>query len=337
MKSTTTLGSGDKAITVGKIGHGLMMMTWKPTPVPDEVCFEAIKASLDSVPPGTKMVLNSGEFYGINPREANLELIARFLRNIQNMPIKRSSLELQTSNYSSQTLQNLKRSVDRILEKLRGTKRLDLFEPARVDKDCAIEDTIRILSGFVAEGKFDYIGLSECKASTLKRANAIHPIAAVEIEVSPWSYEDQVKEVIAASQEVGAIVCAYSPLGRGFLSGRFKSLQDLEDGDIRRHSARFQEENMKHNQAIVDGVKSLAEKKGITPAQLCITWVSALGPHVVPIPGSSNKERTDENMAAADIPISTADVQEVQKILDEHPVKGGRYGPGSDEVYHLWG
>ncbi|EJD07505.1 aldo/keto reductase [Fomitiporia mediterranea MF3/22] len=341
MKSTTTLGSGDKAITVGKIGHGLMMMTWKPTPVPDDECFEAIKASLDSVPLGTKMVLNSGEFYGISPREANLELIARFFEKYPEyadkafLSVKGGSKAESLQPDSSPA--NLKRSVDCILEKLRGTKRLDLFEPARVDKDYAIEDTIRVLSGFVAEGKFDYIGLSECKASTLRRANAIHPIAAVEIEVSPWSYDDQVKEVIAASQEVGAIVCAYSPLGRGFLTGTIKSIQDFEDGDFRKHLQRFQEENMKHNQAIVDGVKSLAEKKGITPAQLCIAWVSALGPHVVPIPGSSNEKRTKENNAAADIPMSAADVQEVQKILDEHPVKGGRYGPGSDEVYHLWG
>ncbi|KAL5497838.1 hypothetical protein ACEPAH_2769 [Sanghuangporus vaninii] len=341
MKATAKLGFDDKTVTIGKVGHGLMMMTWTPTPISDEEAFEAIKTSLDSVPPGTKMILNSGEFYGMNPREANLELLARFFEKYPSYAdkaflsvkggTKADSLEPDSSP------NNLKRSVDCILAKLRGTKKLDLFECARVDRKYPIEEIIKVLSEFVAEGKFNYIGMSECKATTVRRANAIHPIAAVEIEVSPWSYDDPVKEVLATCEELGIIVCAYAPLGRGFLSGKYKSANDLEDGDFRKHLARFQEENFKHNMTIVESIQGIAAKKGVTPAQLCIAWVCALGPHVVPIPGSSKKQRTEENCAAADVDISQADIEAVKKVLEEHPVRGGRYGPGGDETYHLWG
>ncbi|KAL5514680.1 hypothetical protein ACEPAG_1996 [Sanghuangporus baumii] len=341
MKATTKLGFGDKTVTVGKVGHGLMMMTWIPTPASDEEAFEAIKTSLDSVPLGAKMILNSSEFYGVNPREANLELVARFFEKYPSYAdkaflsvkggTKAESLEPDSSP------ENLKRSVDCILAKLRGIKKIDLFECARVDHNYPIEETIKVLSGFVAEGKFDYIGMSECKAATIKRANVIHPIAVVEIEVSPWSYDDLVKEVLDTCGELGIIVCAYSPLGRGFLSGKYKSTNDLEDGDFRKYLARFQEENFKHNMAIVESIQGIAAKKDVTPAQLCIAWICALGPHVVPIPGSSKKQRTEENCAAADVVLNQADIEAVKKVLEEHPVQGGRYGPGGDEAYHLWG
>ncbi|KAL5524939.1 hypothetical protein ACEPAF_8808 [Sanghuangporus sanghuang] len=341
MKATAKLASGDKSITVGKVGHGLMYMTWIPTPVSDEEAFEAIKTSLDSVPPGTKMVLNSGEFYGSNPCEANLELLARFFEKYPNYAEKaflsvKGGIDMERRAPDSSP-ENLKRSVDNILAKLRGTKKLDLFECARVDKNYPIEDTIKALSGFVAEGKFDYIGLSESKASTVRRANAVHPIAGVEIEVSPWSYDGPVKEVISTCEELGIIVFAYSPLGRGFLSGKYKSTQDLEDGDMRKHLVRFEQDNFKHNAGIIEGVQAIAKQKGVTPAQLCIAWVSALGPHVVPIPGSSRKQRTEENCGAADMELSSTDVDAVKKLLDDHPVQGGRYGPGGDEAWHLWG
>ncbi|KAL5524941.1 hypothetical protein ACEPAF_8810 [Sanghuangporus sanghuang] len=343
MKATAKFALGDKAVTIGKVGHGLMYMTAVPKPVSDEEAFEAIKTSLDSVPPGTKMVLNSGEFYGSNPREASLELLARFFEKHPNyaekafLSVKGGSTFRDVFPGPDSSPENLKRSVDNILAKLRGTKKLDLFECARVDKNYPIEDTIKILSGFVAEGKFDYIGLSESKASTVRRANAVHPIAGVEIEVSPWSYDGPVKEVISTCEELGIIVFAYSPLGRGFLSGKYKSTQDLEDGDMRVFFARVQEDNFKHNAAIIEGVQAIAKQKGITPAQLCIAWVSALGPHVVPIPGSSKKQRTEENCAAADVELSSTDVDAVKKLLDDHPVQGGRYGPGGDEAWHLWG
>lgn len=218
----------------------------------------------------------------------------------------------------------MKRSVDNILAKLRGTKSLDLFQCARVPENVSVEEQIKTLSGFVAEGKIGCIGMSECKAETLRRGNAVHPIAMVEIEVSPWSHDSLIKDVIATSKELGIIVAAYSPLGRGFLAGKFKSTSELEEGDMRFRMERFQGENLKHNLAIADGLTAIAQAKGITPAQLCLAWVCSLGSHVVPIPGSSHKDRTLENIAAGKINLDAEDIKAIDKILNDNPVKGGR-------------
>ncbi|KAI5122055.1 hypothetical protein M0805_006039 [Coniferiporia weirii] len=341
MTNTTTLGSGSTKVNIGKVGHGLMMMTWTPSPVSDEQAFESIKASLDSVPAGCKMTINSGEFYGVNPKEANLELVSRFFEKYPDYTDKaflsvKGGINLQLFKPDGSP-EGLKRSVDNILAKLRGKKKLDLFECARVDHEVPLEETIKTLSGFVAEGKFDYIGVSECKAETLRRANAVHPIAAIEIEVSPWSHEEKVKEVIATSKELGVIVYAYSPLGRGFLAGKFKNLSELEEGDMRKRMQRFQEEQLKSNMAIVDGLTAIAEKKGVTAAQLCIAWVCSLGAHVVPIPGSSHKKRTLENVAGGEIVLTHEELAAINKVLEDNPVQGGRYSAGSDEQNHLWG
>ncbi|KAI5122111.1 hypothetical protein M0805_002233 [Coniferiporia weirii] len=341
MTNTTTLVSGSTKVGIGKVGHGLMFMTARSIPVSDEQAFESIKASLDSVPAGSKMTINSGEFYGFNPREANLELVSRFFEKYPEYTDKaflsvKGGFNMQVFK-PDVSLEGLKRSVDNILAKLRGKKKLDLFEPARVDRNVPVEETIKILSGFVAEGKFDYIGLSECKAETLRRAHAVHPIAAVEIEVSPWSYEEKTKEVITTSKELGVLVFAYSPLGRGFLAGKFKDPSELEEGDRRKTMQRFQGEYLKSNTAIVDGLTAIAEKKGVTVAQLCIAWVCSLGTHVVPIPGSSSKERTLENIVGGEIELTSEEVAAINKVLEDNPVQGGRYFAGSDEQNHLWG
>ncbi|ETW74634.1 hypothetical protein HETIRDRAFT_331884 [Heterobasidion irregulare TC 32-1] len=363
MAQTTVRLSSD--VVVLKTGHGLMMMTWKPTPVSDGEAFEAIKAGLDSLPSGVKMLINSGEFYGIDPPTANLELIARFF---EKYPTYTDKVFLSVKGASKIpevgidcSPENLERSVNRILDKLRGTKKLDLFECARVDPNYAIEDTIKVLSSFITKGKFDYIGLSECRAETVQRASAIAPISAVEIEVSPWSYTQETIDVIAMCK--GLSIC--SPLGRGFLTGKIRrpddfegalrsrqeehndctiipcvgrisrascypssrnkkrTLENLKGGDIKL-SAEDLEENMKHNFAIVDGLKAIADKKGITTAQLRITWVSSLGPHVFPLPGSS-KKCTLENLNGGDIELSSVELREINQVLETHTVKGGRY------------
>ncbi|EIW60012.1 aldo/keto reductase [Trametes versicolor FP-101664 SS1] len=341
---TVKLGGTASDITVGKVAHGLMMMTWRDpsVPLPDEEAFEAIKAGVDIMPPGVKMFLNSGEFYGPNCSTANLELLARFFDKYPEyaertfLSVKGGSKEGQLVPDSSP--ENLRRSVDKINEVLRGTKRLDLFESARVAANVPLEDAIKTLAQLKSEGKFDHIGMSECSAASLRKANAVHPIATVEIEISLWSYEEETKKVIATAQELGIAVVGYSPLGRGFLTGTIKSPNDLPAADMRRHFSRFQEENFKHNMAIVDGIKAIAEKKNITPAQLSIAWVAALGPHVIPLPGSSNKKRNLENLAAGDVELTPAELAEIDDILAKHTVKGGRYNDAVDpKMLHLWG
>ncbi|OJT14576.1 Pyridoxal reductase [Trametes pubescens] len=341
---TVKLGGTASDITVGRVAHGLMMMTWRDPsiPLPDEEAFEAIKAGVDIMPPGVKMFLNSGEFYGPNCSAANLELLARFFDKYPEyaertfLSVKGGSKEGQLVPDSSP--ENLRRSVDKINEVLCGTKRLDLFESARVAPNVPLEDAIKTLAQLKSEGKFDHIGMSECSAASLRRANAVHPIATVEIEVSLWSYEEETKKVIATAQELGIAVVGYSPLGRGFLTGTIKSPNDLPAADMRRHFSRFQEENFKHNMAIVDGIKTIAERKNITPAQLSIAWVAALGPHVIPLPGSSNKKRNLENLAAGDVELTQAELAEIDDILAKHTIKGGRYNDAVDpKMLHLWG
>ncbi|KAG1905976.1 NADP-dependent oxidoreductase domain-containing protein [Suillus fuscotomentosus] len=340
IRATTSLGGTASNVTIGKVAHGLMMMTWTPEPVPDEQCFEAIKAGVDALPPGTKMFLNGGEFYGHNLSTANLEMIARFFEKYPDY-VDKTFLSIKGGiKPGGQALPdgspaNLRRSVELVNEKLRGTKRLDLFQSARVDPNVSLEESIRTLVELKNEGKLDHIGMSECSADTLRRGNAVHPIAAVEIEVSPWEYGEEAKKVIATAEELGIAVIAYSPLGRGFLTGQIKRPEDIPEGDFRRLLPRFQEDNFKHNFAIVDALTAIARSKNVTSAQLSIAWVASLAKHVIPLPGSSHAKRTRENCAAGDIELSTEDIAEINGVISAADVKGDRYDHGHKAF--LWG
>lgn len=339
--NTAKLGGGASDVVVAKVAHGLMMMTWTPTPVSDEEAFAAIKAGVDSLPPGAKLILNSAEFYGHGLSTANLELVARFFEKYPDyadrtfLSVKGGMLPGRIVSDGSR--ENLRRSVDAILKALRGTKRLDLFEPARRDSNYEIEQYAESLNEMVKEGKFDHIGLSEVSAETIRRAHKVMPVAAVEIEVSLQAYEQQTKDVIATCKELSIAVIAYSPLGRGLLTGHIKSRLDLDEGDFRRSLSRFQDENIGHNLQLVDSLASIATRKGITLAQLCIAWVGALGDHVIALPGSSNAKRTLENLVAGDVELSAEDLAEIAQLLEKYPRKGGRYRDGiSDKQMHLW-
>ncbi|KAG2158383.1 NADP-dependent oxidoreductase domain-containing protein [Suillus bovinus] len=358
IRATTSLGGTASNVIVGKVAHGLMTMTNAPKPVPDEQCFEAIKAGVDALPPGTKMFLNGGEFYGHNFSTTNLEMIARFFEQYPDY-VDKTFLSIKGGLKPGERLPdgspaNLRRSVELINEKLRGTKRLDLFQSARVDPNVSLEESIRTLVELKQEGKLDHIGMSECSAETLRRGNAVHPIAAVEIEVSPWEYGEEAKKgtssdiifcnfcwsssssiwsVIATAEELNIAVIAYSPLGHGFLTGQIKRLEDIPEGDFRRSLPRFQEDNFKHNFAIVDALTAIARSKNVTSAQLSIAWVVSLGKHVIPLPGSSHAERTRENCAAGDIELSTEDITEINSVINAADVKGDRY---AHQAY-LWG
>ncbi|KAG6379391.1 NADP-dependent oxidoreductase domain-containing protein [Boletus reticuloceps] len=366
-RTTTNLGGTASNVVVGKVAHGLMMMThvsrpiplacltgvpfrWTPDPVPDEQCFEAIKSGIDALPPGAKMFLNGGEFYGHNMATTNLEMIARFLEKYPEY-VDRTFLSIKAMLIVSSP-ENLTRSVNLVNEKLRGTKRLDLYQCARVDPNTPVEVSIAALAKLKSEGKLDHIGMSECGAETLRRGHKVHPISVVEIEVSPFSYEPQTRDgvlgcfalpcdyshtivlVIAAAKELGVAVAAYSPLGRGFLTGQIKRPEDIPEGDIRRHLPRFQDDNLRHNFAIVDTLTELAKKKDITPGQLSIAWVGSLGPHVIPLPGSSHAKRTLENCAGGDVVFTETELQEINDVIEKADVKGSRYP--EQHAKYLW-
>jgi aryl-alcohol dehydrogenase-like predicted oxidoreductase len=196
---------------------------------------------------------------------------------------------------------------------------IDLYYQHRVDPDTPIEDTVGAMAELVEQGKIRHIGLSEASAETIRRAHAVHPVTAVQTEYSLWT-RDVEQEILPTLNELGIALVAYSPLGRGFLSGRFTSPDELDEGDFRRYGPRFTGENLNQNLKLAERVKELAAEKGITPGQLALAWVLHRGEHIVPIPGTKRVSYLEENLAAADIDLSE---EEVERIAQEVPAAAG--------------
>jgi aryl-alcohol dehydrogenase-like predicted oxidoreductase len=198
---------------------------------------------------------------------------------------------------------------------------IDLYYQHRVDGDTPIEETVAAMKALVEEGKVRYLGLSEAAPETIRRAHAVHPITALQSEYSLWT-RDPEDAVLPTVRELGIGFVAYSPLGRGFLSGRIGSLDDLDPDDFRRRHPRFQPGNFERNLALVDRVGELADEKGLTPSQVALAWVHSRGGDVVPIPGTKRREYLEQNVAAADLEL-TAD--ELQRLEEVFPTAGDRY------------
>ncbi|KAL7282015.1 hypothetical protein ACG7TL_003482 [Trametes sanguinea] len=306
-------------------------------PIPDEQAFDTIKSGIDLLPPGAKMMLNSSEFYGPNWDIANIELLARFYEKYPEYVDKTFlSGAAKSFGLTSSKPEDLRRSVDICIKALRGTKKIDLFEPARIDRDVSIEDTMHALVEMVREGKFDHIGLSECSAATLRRGYAVYPISVVEIEISPMVYEEETKRVIAACAELDVAIAAYSPLGGGLTTGMIKDPMQTTGHWIKSLNV-SQPENWEYNRRFVEAFAGYAAKKGCTPAQLSIAWVAALGEKIIPLPGSSKKERNLENIRGGDIELSPDDLAEIARIMKENPVKGNRGLATKAIDLKLWG
>jgi aryl-alcohol dehydrogenase-like predicted oxidoreductase len=218
---------------------------------------------------------------------------------------------------------NVKRVCDASLERL-GTDYIDLYYQHRVDPAVPIEETVGAMAELVTAGKVRYVGLSEASPDVIRRAHATHPLTAVQSEYSLWT-RDPEAEVLPTLRELGIGLVAYSPLGRGFLTGQIRSLDDLPEDDWRRSNPRFQEEALRQNVELADRVRSLAEARGVTPAQLALAWVHAKGSDIVPIPGTKRPERLEENAAASEIELSDADVAALDQAVPADAVVGGRY------------
>ena len=202
-----------------------------------------------------------------------------------------------------------------------GVDTIDLYYQHRVDPEVPIEETVGAMGELVAAGKVRYLGLSEAAPETIRRAHAVHPITALQSELSLWT-RDPLDDVLPTCRELGIGFVAYSPLGRGFLTGHFRSAGDFGPGDFRAHHPRFTGENFQRNLAIVERVERVAEAKGITPGQLALAWVHAQGDDVVPIPGTRRRERLEENAAAAEIELTAAELAELDGLA---PPAGDRY------------
>jgi aryl-alcohol dehydrogenase-like predicted oxidoreductase len=215
----------------------------------------------------------------------------------------------------------VRRACEDSLKRL-GTDRIDLYFQHRVDPDTPIEETVGAMAELVAAGKVRHLGLSEAGAQTIRRAHAVHPITAVQTEYSLWT-RDVEAEILPTLNELGIALVAYSPLGRGFLSGRFSSEDELEQGDYRLHGPRFTGENLKQNLALAARVRELAGERGITPGQLALAWVLSRGEHVVPIPGTKRVAYLEENLAAAAVELDRAEAETIARSLPA--VAGERY------------
>jgi aryl-alcohol dehydrogenase-like predicted oxidoreductase len=227
--------------------------------------------------------------------------------------------------------EHVRSSIDGSLKRL-GTDHVDLFYQHRVDPNVPIEETVGAMAELVQQGKVRHIGLSEAAPETIRRGHAVHPITAVQTEYSLWS-RDPENEVLPTCRELGIGFVAYSPLGRGFLSGRFTSPDELEEGDFRRTGPRFTGENLEANLQLARKVAEIAEEKRITPAQLAIAWVLAHGEDIVPIPGTKRREYLEQNAAAADVQLTDEDLRRIDAELPK--VAGARYNESGMAAVNL--
>jgi aryl-alcohol dehydrogenase-like predicted oxidoreductase len=215
------------------------------------------------------------------------------------------------------------KACDASLERL-GVDHIDLYYQHRVDNDTPIEETVGAMKELVDAGKVRHLGLSEAAPDTIRRAHAVHPIAALQTEYSLWE-RDPEDEILPTVRELGIGFVPYSPLGRGFLSGQIKSLDDLDENDFRRRGPRFQGENFQKNLDLVVKVEELASEKGITPSQLALAWVLAQGEDIVPIPGTKRVKYLEENVGAVDVQLTEDDLRRIDEAFPKGATAGDRY------------
>jgi aryl-alcohol dehydrogenase-like predicted oxidoreductase len=214
-------------------------------------------------------------------------------------------------------------ACDASLERL-GTDHIDVYYQHRVDPNTPIEETVGAMGELVEQGKVRYLGLSEAAAETIRRAHSVHPISALQSEYSLWT-RDVEDEILPTIRELGIGLVGYSPLGRGFLSGRIHSIDDLEAGDFRRANPRFQGENFQKNLELVERVEELAAEKGCTAAQIALAWVLAQGEDIVPIPGTTRVKNLEENVAALDVELSDEELRDLEAVFPKGAAAGDRY------------
>jgi aryl-alcohol dehydrogenase-like predicted oxidoreductase len=227
----------------------------------------------------------------------------------------------------------VRRACEASLRRLR-VETIDLYYQHRVDADVPIEETVGAMGRLVEEGKVRYLGLSEAAPATLRRAHRAHPITALQTEYSLWS-RDPEDEILPTCRELGISFVAYSPLGRGFLTGRFKSVEDLGPEDWRRNSPRFQGENFTRNLQLVRCVEQMASEKGCKASQLALAWVLAQGEEVVPIPGTTRRAHLEENVAALELTLSPEDLARLNEVAPKGATVGERYPEQAMRVVNL--
>jgi len=227
----------------------------------------------------------------------------------------------------------VRKAVEGSLQRL-GIETIDLYYQHRIDPKTPIEDTVGAMARLIEEGKVRYLGLSEAAPATLERAHRVHPITALQTEYSLWS-RDPEPEVLPTCRRLGVAFVAYSPLGRGFLTGAIRSADDFESDDWRRNSPRFQGENFQRNLALVEKVREFAEASGMTPSQLALAWVLAQGEDIVPIPGTKRRKYIEENAAAVDFSLSADNLKSLGEVFPPNVAAGDRYNPAMKALVNV--
>jgi aryl-alcohol dehydrogenase-like predicted oxidoreductase len=312
---------GAKGPAIGAIGLGCMGMSEFYGPADDEQSIKVIHRALDI---GVTF-LDTADMYGSGRNE---ELVGKALRDRRSRAVVATKFAVLRGADGSFTgvsgkPDHVKQACEASLRRL-GTDVIDLYYQHRVDPTVPIEDTVGAMAELVAQGKVRLLGLSEVSPATLRRAHAVHPIAAVQTEYSLWA-RDPERGIVATCAELGVTFVAYSPLGRGFLTGAIKKPSDLAESDFRRMMPRFQGENFQRNLDVVRRVEELAGARKVTPAQLALAWVLAQDEHIVAIPGTRSIQRLEENAAAAELTLTREELVSIDEAFPRGVAAGDRY------------
>lgn len=313
---------GKNGPLVSALGLGCMGMSEFYGPRDDAESIATIHRSLDL----GMTFLDTADVYGYGDNEV---LVGNTIRPVRDQVVLATKFGIVRDKTNpavrgvNGTRAYVRASCEASLKRL-GLDMIDLYYQHRVDPDTPIEETVGAMAELVREGKIRFIGLSEASAENIRRAHKVHPIAALQTEYSLWS-RDPEDEILATTRELRIAFVAYSPLGRGFLTGRFKKFDDLAADDYRRFSPRFQGENFQKNLDLVTRVESIAKDKGCTPSQLALAWLLAQGDDIIPIPGTKRRNFLEENFGALNVKLSADDLSRIDEAAPLGVASGDRY------------